>query len=159
MIEERRGFPSLYRVAARAIRTNLAAVLILMATGAFAGKSEVSSIEVFDQYASSGRAGNEISLVAVRARDTGMLPCECEAGLAVVQGLAAGLPMNKLKIDAVVIRMAAGTIFAGPIRIYPNCVHAAPLRHAFAYLRMTLKTFQLRRAAAQVVALCTVRGS
>ena len=82
-----------------------------------------------------------------------------EAGLGVVHGFAAGFPMNKLKIDAVVVRMAARAVFAGAVRRYPNGVHAAPLRHAFAYLRVTFKTFQLRRAAAELVALCAVRGT
>ena len=130
-----------------------------MATGALAGKSEIRSIEVFDENSTSGRTGNEFSLVAIRAWDSNMLASEREAGLAVVQGFAVGLPMNKLKIDAVVVRVATRTIFAGSIRIYPNCVHAAPLRHAFAYLRVTFKTFQLRGAAAELVALCAVRGT
>jgi hypothetical protein len=38
-------------------------------------------------------------------------------------------------------------------------VHAAPLRHAFAYLRVTFETFQLRSATAHVVALGAVRGT
>ena len=134
-------------------------MFILMATGALAGKSEIRSIEVFDEYPASGRAGNKISLVAIRACDSRVLPSKGEAGLGVVHGFAAGFPMNKLKIDAVVVRVATRTIFAGSIRIYPNCVHAAPLRHAFAYLRVTFKTFQLRGAAAELVALCAVRGT
>ena len=149
----------MYRVAARTILSHLAAVLILMATGALAGKPEIRSIEVFDEDSSSSRSGNEFSLVATSARDSRMLPIKCEAGLAVVHGFAAGLPMNKLKIDAIVVRMAARAIFAGTVCRYPNCVHAAPLRNAIAYLRVTFKTLQLRSATAQVVAFCAVGGT
>ena len=77
----------------------------------------------------------------------------------VIHGLAAWLPMNELKIGAVVLRMAARTIFAGLIRVHPRGVHTAPLRYAFAYLRVTFKTFKLRDATAQVVALGTIRGT
>ena len=146
-------------MAARAVLTHLAAVFILMATGALAGKSEIRSIEVFDEKSTSDSAGNEIGLVAIRACDSGMLPSEREAGLAVVYCLTAGLPMNKLKIDAVVVRMAARAVFAGAVRRYPNGVHAAPLRHALAYLCVTFKAFQLRRTAAELVALCAVCGT
>jgi hypothetical protein len=88
-----------------------------------------------------------------------MLSRECEAGLAVVHGFAAWLPMNELKIGAVVVRMTARAVLTGSICGYPDGVHAAPLRHAVAYLRVTLETFQLCSATAQVVALGAVRGT
>jgi hypothetical protein len=143
-------------VAARTVLPDLSAVLILMATGAVARKSEISSIEIFDQNSTASRARNEISLVAIRAGDSSMLPRKCEARLGMVHGLAAWFPMNELKIGAVVLRMASRTILAGAIRGYPHGVHAAPLGHAVAYLGVTVKTFQLGSAAAQVVALSAV---
>ena len=88
-----------------------------------------------------------------------MLPHQSKAGLAVVQGLPAWLPMNELKISAVVLRMAARTILAGSIRVHPHGVHSAPLRHAFADLRVAFKTFQWRGAAAQVVAIGAICGT
>ena len=77
-----------------------------------------------------------------------MLPYQSKAGLAVVHDLAAWLPMNELKIGTVVLGMAWRTILAGFIRAHPRGVHTAPLRHAFAYLRVTFKTFQLRNPTA-----------
>jgi hypothetical protein len=115
--------------------------------GALAGKSEVSAIEVFNEYRTARPGRNEFRLVAVRASDPGMLPCECETRLAVIHRLAAWFPVNEPKIGAIVLRVAGRAIFAGSIRAYPDGMHAAPLRQAFAYLRVALQTFQLRSAA------------
>jgi hypothetical protein len=70
-----------------------------------------------------------------------MLAGECETGLAVVHSFAAWFPMDKLKVRAVVFRVAARTVFAGCIRAHPDGVHSAPLRHAFAYLRVAFQAF------------------
>jgi hypothetical protein len=148
MAEERRRLPCLYGVAVRAILAELTAVLILVAAYAFLSKSKIGLLEVFheDSAARSGR--NIFWFMTLLAGYSSMLPCQGEAGLAVVHDLTAWLPMNELKIGAVVLRMAARTILAGFIRVHPRGVHAAPLRHAFAYLRVTFKTFQLRNPTA-----------
>src|SRR6267143_6646938 len=88
-----------------------------------------------------------------------MLSHQSKAGLAVVHGLPAWLPMNELKIGAIVLRMAARTILAGSIRVHPHGVHSAPLRQALADVRVAFKTFQLRGAAAQVVAIGAICGT
>lgn len=112
-----------------------------MAACALARESEISSIEIFDYYSAPRTAGNEISLVATRARDSRMLSREREAGLAVVHGLAVWFPVNDLKIRAVMLRMAGRAIFAGAIRFDPHGVHPAPLRYPFADFGVTFKTF------------------
>lgn len=91
-------------------------MLVLVAACTLAGESEVSPIEVFNEYPTPRRGRNEFRLVALRARDSGMLPCESEAGLAMVHRLAAWFPVNELKIRSVMLRVAARTIFAGAIR-------------------------------------------
>ncbi len=135
-------------MAARAILAELAAVLILMAAYTFTGKPKIGSLEIFDEDSATREGRNIFWFVAFLAGYSSMLPYQREAGLAVVHGLAAWLPMNELKIGAVVLRMAARTILAGFIRVHPRGMHTAPLRHAFAYLRVTFKAFQLRNATA-----------
>jgi hypothetical protein len=98
-------------------------------------------IEVLDQYSTSRGTGNEISLVAIRARDSGMLSRERKASLAVVHGLAVWFPMNNLKIGSVMLRMAARAIFARAIRFHPHGVHPPPLRYPFADFGVAFKTF------------------
>lgn len=146
-------------MATRAIFSELAAVLVLVAACTLGGEPEISSTEVFDQYSTSRCTWNEISFVATRARDSRMLSGEREAGLAVVHGLAVWFPVNDLKVGAVMFRMAGHTIFAGSIRFYPRGMHSAALRYPFADFRMAFQTFQLRGAAAQVVAFGAVRGA
>jgi hypothetical protein len=146
-------------VAGRAILPDLAAVLILMAARALARESKIGSVEVFYEDPATRYGRNIFRFVALLAGYSSMLSHQSEAGLAMVYGLSAWLPMNELKISAVVLRMAARAIVAGSIRVHPHGVHAAPLRHAFAYLRVTFKTFQLRSATTQVVALGAVCGT
>jgi hypothetical protein len=146
-------------MAARAIFSELAPMLVLMTACTFAREPKISSIEIFNYYSTSRGAENEISLVATPARDSRMLPGEHKAGFAMVHGLAVRFPVNDLKIGAVMLRMAGRTIFASAIRFYPHGVHSAPLRYPFADFRMTFQTFQLRGAAAQVMAFGAVRGT
>jgi len=70
-----------------------------------------------------------------------VLPDKCEAGFAVIHRFPAGFPMDELKINTVVLRMALGTILARSGRAHPNRVHAAALRDPFADLRVAFKTF------------------
>lgn len=143
-------------MATRAILSDLAVVLILMAACTFTRKSKIGSLDVFDEDSATRSGRNIFWFVALLAGYSGMLPHQSKAGFAVVHRLAAWLPMNELKIGAVVLRMAARAILAGSIRVHPDGMHAAPLRQAFAYLRVAFKTLQLRRATAQVVALGAV---
>jgi len=112
-----------------------------MTANAFARESEISSIEIFNQYSISRGAENEISFVTIRAGDSRMLSRQGKAGLAVVHGLAVWFPVNDLKVGAVMLRVAGYTIFAGAIRFNPHGVHPAPLRYPFADLRVTFKAF------------------
>jgi hypothetical protein len=88
-----------------------------------------------------------------------MFLCERKAGLAVVHGLAVWLPVNDLKIGAIMLRMARRTIFAGTICFNPYGVHPAPLRYPCSDFGVAFKTFQLRGTAAQVMAFGAVRGT
>jgi hypothetical protein len=148
MAEERRGLPCFYGVTARAILAELATVLILVAAYAFLSKSKIGLLELFHEDAAARSGRNIFWFMTLLASYSSMFPRQSEARLAVVHGLAAWFPMNELKIGAVVLRMAARTILAGFIRVHPRGVHTAPLRYAFAYLRVTFKTFQLRNATA-----------
>ncbi len=113
-------------------------MLVLMAGCALAGKPKISLTEVLDQNSASRRNGNEFSFVAVPARNSSMLTREREARLAVVHGLAARIPVNDLKIRAVMLRMAGRTILAGSIRFYPDGMHPAPLGNPFPNFRVAL---------------------
>jgi hypothetical protein len=101
--KERSWLPSVHGVATCAIFPNLAAVFVLMAGCAFTGESEVSPTEVFDEDPSASSGRNEVRFVAVRASDAGMFSRESEAGLAMVQRLAAWFPVNELKFGAIVL--------------------------------------------------------
>ena len=71
-------------MATRAILANLATMFVLMAARALTRESEVRTIEVFDEYSTPRGGRNEVHLVAARASDAGVLPGECETGLAVI---------------------------------------------------------------------------
>ena len=70
-----------------------------------------------------------------------MLSGEGEASLAMVHGLAAGLPVNQREIRTVVIGMAGGANVAGGVGAHPHGMHPAALRHTLADLRVAFKTF------------------
>jgi hypothetical protein len=86
-----------------------------------------------------------------------MLPGERKARLAVVHGFAARFPVNQLKIGAVMVGMARRAIFAGSVRFNPLRMHSAPLRNPFPNFGVAFHAFQLRGAAAEVMAFGAVR--
>lgn len=157
VVEKGSWLPGLHTMATRAIFPELAAVLVLMTVYTLARKTQKSSIKVFDLNASSSRTGNEIGLVTTPACNSNMFPGERKARLAVVHCFAARFPVNKLKIGAVMVGMARRAIFAGSVRFDPHRMHSAPLRNPFPNFGVAFQAFQLRSAAAEVMAFGAVR--
>ena len=132
-------------------------VLILVTAHALARKAEISVIQVFDDNPRPRWSGNELHFVALLAGYTTVLSRKREARLAVIHGLALGLPVNQGKIDSVVIGVTPRTFFAtAGICAHPESVHAAPLRDSLADLRMALEALELHDAPAQVMTLGAV---
>lgn len=144
-------------MAACTILAKLPMVLILVAAYAIARKTEISVIQVFDDNPRPRRSGNKLHFVAPLAGDTTVLSRKREASLAVIHGLALGLPVNQGKIDSVVIGVTPRALFVtGGISPQPEGVHAAPLPDSLADLCMTFKTFELLCAPAEPMTLGAV---
>lgn len=145
--------PCFCRMAARAFRAELAAMLVLVAANAGPRKPQVRAVQVLDLNPGTCRCWNLVGGVALLAFQCGVLPGERKAGLPMVQGFAVWLPADELKIQSVMFGMTARAIFARCVRGQPGRVHALSLRYASPYLRMTIEALQLDCAAPQVMAL------
>jgi len=144
-------------MAACTILAELPMVLILVAAYALARKTEISVIQVFDDNPRPRWSGNELHFVALLAGYTTVLSRKREASLAVIHGLALGLPVNQGKIDSVVIGVTPRALFViGGICPQPEGVHAATLPDSLADLCMTFKAFELFGAPAQPMTFGTV---
>lgn len=88
-----------------------------------------------------------------------MFAGKLEAGLAVVNGLSTGLPVNKLKVHSIVVRMALGTILTGYSRSDPHCMHTPMFNEAIVDFRMAVQAFQLHSTGTQVVAFCAAQNA
>jgi hypothetical protein len=140
-------------MAARAVVTELTAMLVLVATGTGPRKPEESAIQVLDLYSGARGRWNLLRVVALLAFQRGVLPGKRETGLPMIQSFAVRLPADELEIQAVMLGMTARAILACRVRGQPDPMHALPLGYTSLYLRMTIEALQLNCAAAQVVAL------
>ncbi len=159
MIKESRGLPAIRGVATRTISADLSAMLVEVAAYAVVRKAEISPVQVLDEDVRARRRRDVLHLMALFARHARVLPRECEAGLTVVHRFPTGLPMDELKINAVVLRVALGAILARSGRAHPNGVYPAALLNSLADLRMAIKALELRSAPGQVMTLGAVCGT
>ena len=134
-------------------------MFVRMATHAIVREPEVRAVQIFDEDAGPRRGGNMRSIMAIAAPHARVFPGERETGLAVIDGLPNGLPMNQRKVLPVVFGMAADAILAVRIRREPVCVHSMTLRQAITNLDVTLQTFELGAAAAEFVAFRAAQGT
>ncbi len=116
MMEARGRLPALECMAAGAIGAQLPVVFVAVATGAVAGQTEIRAIQILDEDAGAGSQRNVIGFVALLAGHGGMAAFEHIARLAMIEGFAAGFPMDELKALAVVVRMALCALRAGGAR-------------------------------------------
>lgn len=97
--------------------------------------------------------------MAATARNSRMLSSESKARLAMIDGLTVRLPMNELKIGAVMVRMARRALVACSLCIYPDRVHSALLVHTLANFCVAFQALQLRGPVAEVMAFGAICGT
>jgi len=97
--------------------------------------------------------------VAILACDPGVFPRKRKTRFVMVQRFPVWLPMDDLKISAVVLGMARSALLAAIARLHPHRVHSAMLVQTLADFRVAFQTLHFRCAAAQIVAFCAVCGA
>ena len=85
-----------------------------------------------------------------------VFPRENESCLAVVQRFAIGLPVDKRKVGAVVIRVTGGARFTALVGSRPDCVHPSAFGQSLSDFRVAGQALQLIPAGAELVTLRAV---
>lgn len=97
--------------------------------------------------------------MAILAGDPGVFPRKRKTRFAMVQRFSVWLPMDDLKISAIVLGMARSALLAAIARLHPRRVHSEMLVQTLADFRVAFQTLHFRRAAAQIVAFSAVCGA
>jgi hypothetical protein len=144
-------------VAALAIVTELTLVYILMAARAILRKSQERSGKIFVSYQRTQGGNHMRRRVALFTRHSCMLFDERIAGEAMVELLDGRFPVNERKIFAIVLEVAAHTIFA--VRIFQSQLRVVSLIRGQALCNFfvaieTLEGWSTRSELMTAAALC-----
>ena len=91
--------------------------------------------------------------------DAGVLPLQKVARLAVIESLLRGLPMNHLKVFAVMVRMAADAILAARLKIDDSGVKSPMGGQSRGYFRVALQALQTLASHRQPVTRNALSGT
>lgn len=138
MIKAGSRLPAFGGMASRAVGAKLSTVLILMATRARAGESQVGAIQVFYLNPGLARRQNLPRIMTFFTPQHRVFPGKRKTRLAVIHGLPAGLPMNKREVHSVVVGVAPRTILTRYRLSDPDCVHTAILNETIADFGMAI---------------------
>lgn len=147
MIECCGELPRIRSVALHTVRTQLPAVLVLMAPDAGTGESQIAMIQVFHLNLRARRGHDLSRVVALLATQSGMAARQRESGLPMIHGFAVRLPADERKICAIVVRVTLNAIFARSARAHPNRVHTAILRKPIPDFRVAIQAFEFHSPA------------
>src|SRR6202521_4617126 len=143
-------------MAARAVLTYLATMLVRVAAHTITRQAQVGAVQVFDLDTRTPGRRNVLGLVTFLAGYPGMFSFEHKTRLIVIERFAARVPVNHIKIQSIVIGVAARALLARGIRSDEGGMQASLVDHAVADFRMAFQTFELRGASCQIVALRAV---
>ncbi len=118
VVEPRRGLPAVEGVAPRTVLTELALVGVLMTSEAVPREAEEAPVEVLHLDGRALRRGNARGVVALLARQPGMLAFQHVAGLRMVKALQGRFPANELEILSVVFGMTTRAVFLRGLGIH-----------------------------------------
>ena len=141
MIEARGRLPACKGMAARAVLAYLATMLVRVAAHTIARQAQVGAVQVFDLNARTPSRRNVLGLVAFLARYPRMFSFEYKARLIVIERFAARIPVNHIKIQSIMIGVAARALLARGIRSDESGMQASFIDHAVADFRMAFETF------------------
>ena len=156
VVEPRHRPPTVGGVAARTGRAQLTAMLVEVAARAVAGQTQIRAVQIGESYAGPGRGRNLLGPVTGAAWQADVFPREDESCLAVVQRFAIGLPVDKRKVGAVVIRVTGGARFTALVGSRPDCVHPSAFGQSLGDFRVAGQALQLIPAGAELVTLRAV---
>ena len=131
-------------------------MLILVASDATGRQAEVSPVQIFDLDGRAFLRRDVRRVVALVARQAGVLAFEQISGVFVIEGL--DVPLDQREVFSVVLGVAAGAFLAGAGRNVVGGVQALAGREPGRDLGVTVQTFQ-RRLPAELVATGAVGRS
>ena len=143
-------------MAGLAVRTKSTLVEILVAGNASGRQAEIRAVQVFLFDRGPFLRGDVRGIMALIAFQTGVLAFKNVSSFLVVEGL--GIPLDKGKVFAVVVGMAAGAFLTGALRDVIGCVKSSMGRQAAGDFRVAFQAFE-RRLAAEFVTDGAVGGS
>lgn len=149
-------FPVFNIVALLAGRAQPPMVRILVTRGTSRRETKVGAAQVFDLDGCALRRGNPSWRVAAAALQPGMFTCQGVSRLLVIERF--GVPLDKGKIFAVMIRVATRALLAGPRLDIIGSVQASVGRYSAGNLRMAVHAPE-RGCSAQFVTGGAVGGS
>lgn len=97
----------------QAVFPQLSPMPVIVAGDAVAGQSKKRAIQILHLDRGALRFSDVFRFVTLLARDFSMLPLEGVPSSLVVKSLLRKAPVNQGEVLAVVLRMAANTVFAG----------------------------------------------
>jgi hypothetical protein len=110
MVKAGGGFPGGRRVTGGTIVPQFSLVQVLVAARTLGRQPQVSSLRILTARRGGFLPGENFWIVTTQTGKPGVLALKGVAGLAMIEGLAAGPPINNLKVHSNMFGMAAGTV-------------------------------------------------